>query len=506
MKTATIINNHFSKKNLTYISIGIIAVLAVVGVGLGFFIFQNPSRANEESPQNVSIEPGGNSAKVSWTTPQETIAVIEYGTAADPASFTSFAFSETPTTTHSVDMSTLKPNTTYYFHIRIGETVFDNGGTPWSFTTSASIVPSPSVTLDSATASPSATIIPTPTSIVASISAVLSPTAYPATPSASPGASPTVISSSCPYTSCALIQSTLGTRCNTQDYIKCILKSSSSTTPTTTIAPTTVSSTSATTPSPTGTSTVLSASTRIGCGIDYFQSSSCKSFTWTDVKTKSTTCTDNYTKYFVQCKSNSFTSNDASTWYCNETQATNSLTVPCGTAPTPAPGQSVFCRVRAETETGGATNATAWMYASSSCSQVSSTDSACAITYLQGNNCKSWLWDRVNNTNQNCKAGFDHYTLQCTSNGDYTGSTGTWYCDNASTNHYLDLPCFTAPTPADGATVQCRVRAEDSYGGDSHSTAWVSSSAVCPTSTPTPTPTATPTPTSTPTNTPTPTP
>lgn len=505
MQIATVGNKHISKKNVTYLSLALLAILTVVGIGMTFFIFQNTTRANEEAPQNVSVAPTGTNAKVSWQTPAESVAVIEYGTQADASTFSEFAFSENPTTNHEVDLASLQPNTTYYFQIRIGEEVYDNGGSFWSFTTNDSAATSPTLAASATampTASTSATLQPTPMQI-ASISATLAPTPLTASISATQGPTPTSIKM-CNYTDCPSIQQNLGTGCTTQDYLKCITGSTESTSAT----PTAPETTSTTTTSTSTGSAVLSASTKISCGIDYFQTSSCKSFSWTDINMKNPTCGTTFTKYFVQCKSSSFTSSDEGTWYCNETTTKNTLTVPCGTAPTPAPGQSVFCRVRAETEAGGANNSTAWMYANTSCASLSSSNSACAITYLQGNNCKSWLWDRVNNTNPACKSAFDHYTLQCTSNGDYTGASGTWYCDNASTNHYLDLPCFNAPTPADGATVMCRVRAEDAYGTDSHATSWVSSSAVCPTSTPTPTftPTPTYTPTPTPTNTPTPTP
>ncbi len=491
MQTATLVKKHISKKTLTYISFGAIALLTVLGIGLGFFIFRTTTRANEEAPLNISVKPAGSSAEVTWQTPVETIAVIEYGTQQDPSSFSEFAFSETPTTEHSVDMSALLPNTTYYFQIRIGETVYDNEGALWSFTTTASTVTDPDIDIPATT--PSLSQQPTP-ALSATPSATLSPSPRVATVSATPVAVPTGAIDSCPYTDCPTVFRNLGSQCTTADYIQCLQRGGGPALPT--AIPTTASTSTATS------SGTITTATKTSCGIDYLQSNSCSSFTWTDVGAKNPACAPIYTKYFVQCKSNSFGSNDAATWYCNETKTDNNLTVPCGSAPTPAPGQSIFCRVRAETETGGAANATPWMYANTSCSRLSSSNSTCAISYLQGNNCKSWIWDRVNNTNPDCKSAFNNYTLQCTSNGDYTGATGTWYCDSASTNHYLDLPCYNAPTPADGATVQCRVRAEDGYGLDDHATSWVSSSAVCPTSTPTPTPS----PTGTPTNTPTPTP
>lgn len=503
MKIATVQKNSLSKKQLTYIMIGVAAILTIVGMTLGFFTLQRVTRASEEEPQNVSISPSESKATVTWQTSTQTSAIIEYGTAPDPSSFTGTAIADDSSTEHSVDVSTLEPNTTYYFQIRVGDTVYDNGGQLWSFTTAAGngdstpteappeAEASPSVTVETPTLPPAPTPSETPeengnqSNQTASDEANVTPgDENPTTPTAIPT---NTTGGTCSFTSCTAIRNNLGTNCTTQDYIKCLFN----------ISPTAAVST---TPSP----SPVSSTTKSSCKIDYFQSNSCTSFTWTDIKTKSPTCASTYTKYFVQCKSNSFGSNDAATWYCNETQTGNTLTVPCGTAPTPAPGQSVFCRIRAETETTGSTDATPWVYANTSCSSLSTSDTACDITYLQGNTCRSWIWDSVNNTNPACAKAFDHYFLQCNSAGDFTGATGTWYCNTTSDNHYVDMPCYNAPTPADGASLTCRVRAEDAYGGDGHATSWVSTSSTCPTSTPTPTYSPTPTPTNTPTPTPTP--
>ncbi|HRN69944.1 MAG TPA: hypothetical protein PLS49_02055, partial [Candidatus Woesebacteria bacterium] len=169
-------------------------------------------------------------------------------------------------------------------------------------------------------------------------------------------------------------------------------------------------------------------------------------------------------------------------------------------------------RVRAETAAGGTANSTDWVYMNSSCPAYNAGNiQECEIPYLQSNNCRSWIWGLNNNTNPKCAAAFSKYFFQCTDNGNFAMLTTTptprwWFCNTTSEDHFLGLPCYNAPTPADGAQITCRVRAEDSYGGDDHSTAWVYRSDTCPTSTPTPSITATPTHTPTPTFTPTPTP
>ncbi|PJE61804.1 hypothetical protein COU87_02655 [Candidatus Roizmanbacteria bacterium CG10_big_fil_rev_8_21_14_0_10_39_12] len=509
MQIATVQKKKISNKQLKTVGLFVgIGVLIAASIGIFFMIQGNPTEASEEAPQNVSIQTiDPNNARVSWETGKDTIAVVEYGTTADATSFSEFAFSEVETTSHDVNLSSLEPNTTYFFQIRVGSEVYDNGGSYWTLTTppeeeiDVSISPDPSVSTSPSpessitpTATISATIVPTP-SIVASPSAVLTPTISGSptpisTISATLTPQPGVTSAVCTSDNCTTILQSLGTSCTTQDYVRCLLGANVTTTPAATNTPT---------PTP------LASSVKSSCAITSFQSNSCTSWIWEDMASKENSCSDVFTKYFVQCKSSSFTSSDPSTWYCNKTVTSNQLTIPCDTAPTPPPGQSIFCRVRAETDVGGDNNATGWIYTNSSCSTYGSLSGVqnCQINYLQQNICGSWNWSLNNPNDPQCTAALDHYFLQCTSNGLFSAPaaltpTPYWYCNNTSTDRFLAMPCDSAITPANGAAITCRVRPEDAQGTDAHAGDWVTTSAVCPTSTPTPSNTPTNTPTLTP--------
>jgi hypothetical protein len=61
---------------------------------------------------------------------------VEYGTT--PASLLLRAVESEAVTSHTVSLSPLKPNVSYYFRIRVGEEVYDNAGIPYSFKTNSS--------------------------------------------------------------------------------------------------------------------------------------------------------------------------------------------------------------------------------------------------------------------------------------------------------------------------------------------------------------------------------
>jgi len=512
MQIATSKSKKISPKQLRTMGI-IFGVLVAIGVAVGLFLLTQGAgtQASEEMPQSVeTMEIDASKVSVSWSTGKETIAVIEYGTEADAASFADFAFSENPTTSHNVEIPSLEPETTYYFQIRSGDSVFDNGGLFWSFTTPpgdanpettpglsptailspVSITPSISI---SPVASPSASIIPTP-SLTATPSGALQQINTPtASPSGEVSPSPTGVAI-CSSTNCTNILQSLGNLCTTQDYVKCLLGANVTVTE-----------------GPTGTATPapVSEEMRSTCAITSLQSNSCSSWIWEDMTAKELSCSETFTKYFVQCKGTSWSSSDPAPWYCNKTTSSNSLSLPCDNAPTPAPGQAVFCRVRAETEAGGDDNATDWVYINSTCSSYGVLASAanCQIDYLQQSLCGSWSWSLANFKDPTCTAALDHYWLQCTSNGLFSNPTDPltptpyWYCNTTTEESSLDMPCGNAFAPADGQTLTCRVRPEDAYGTNAHAGEWKTQTLTCPTSTPTPTdaPTATTAPTATPT-------
>lgn len=180
-------------KKIAAVAIGV--VLSIVLVGGGYIALQNvASRADDVVPRDVIISQiGQNDAQVGWTTGQETQGVIEYGTS--PAALSFFAPESAETLTHTVDLTLLSPSTTYYFQIRIADTVHDNGGVPWTFTTK-------SVASDTNPSAESSTGEGSTTSESSSSNFVTSPT--------------------CNETDCEAIRDAFFSGCDTQDYIRCL--------------------------------------------------------------------------------------------------------------------------------------------------------------------------------------------------------------------------------------------------------------------------------------------
>src|SRR3989344_5741120 len=134
----------------------LIILLLVVSLGVmllaGNRILSLLARAGGSPPENVQVsQVTTNTATISFTTVDSASSLIEYGT--NPTSLTLFA-NDTDATSHQIMLSLLTPNTTYYFHIKMGENVYDNSGVPWSFTTASNNSLLPTLTL-------AATIAPT---------------------------------------------------------------------------------------------------------------------------------------------------------------------------------------------------------------------------------------------------------------------------------------------------------------------------------------------------------
>jgi len=158
---------------ITYI-LGAIAAILFGILGFRFLGEYLTSRASDIAPKNLSItEITTNSAVVKWSTDQESQVVIEYGTS--PTALNFFAPEATRTKEHRVELNLLTEATTYYFQIKAGDKIFDNGGVPWTFTTSsknaeqtteAKEKPTPEMTTEptitgTAEATPSSSISPT---------------------------------------------------------------------------------------------------------------------------------------------------------------------------------------------------------------------------------------------------------------------------------------------------------------------------------------------------------
>lgn len=117
----------------------IVLIIALAGVGTVFglrvskTLFSGASSGAE--PQSIQIQTDAASATISWQTDKEAMSTIEYGTTA--ASLLLRAIESQSTKVHRVVLAPLKENTTYFFRVRVGEDVFDNGGMPYSLKTKA---------------------------------------------------------------------------------------------------------------------------------------------------------------------------------------------------------------------------------------------------------------------------------------------------------------------------------------------------------------------------------
>lgn len=202
--------HNLNLKKVLAIVIGV--VLGIIVIFLAFTLAQNLlTRATNVKPQDVVISNvTQNSAKVTWTTDQETLSNIEYGTSATSLNFS--APETEKTKSHSVDLTLLSKNTTYYFQIAVGDQKYDNGGIPWTFTTkSDGEVKTETVPIASPTAALTTTVAPT-------LPAAVSPTA--------------ATTGTCNFTNCEDMKANFGKGCTTQDYFKCVRKATPTPTPT----------------------------------------------------------------------------------------------------------------------------------------------------------------------------------------------------------------------------------------------------------------------------------
>lgn len=205
-------------KKLAAIVIGLLVFVVIVVVAFRFM----STRASDVEPRDVvvaSIEK--NSVKISWATGVDSQGVVEYGTTPTALSF--FAPESVKGKSHTIDLTLLSPNTTYYFDIRVGDKKFDNGGVPWTFTTKSSDKSAGSLT-------PTQIVELTPT-VVASATATPAVTASASSPTPIQSLKIPDSSSGCNETDCAAIKTKLGKGCSTQDYFKCVKALTPSPTP-----------------------------------------------------------------------------------------------------------------------------------------------------------------------------------------------------------------------------------------------------------------------------------
>jgi hypothetical protein len=111
----------------------VVIVLGVIGAKTVQTFMSGATSAVEPTGVTSVSAADGKTATISWTSDKAAIAKVEYGTTA--ASLVLMATENDSVTTHRVSLTSLRPNTTYYYRIRIGEEVFDNSGIPYTFKT-----------------------------------------------------------------------------------------------------------------------------------------------------------------------------------------------------------------------------------------------------------------------------------------------------------------------------------------------------------------------------------
>ena len=123
------------KKIVVFGVLTVVMVLVVVAIGQ-VRTFMSGATSDVE-PQSVATVPGddGKSAVITWISNKESISKVEYGTTA--ASLVLMSAESSAMTNHNISLTSLRPSTTYYFRIRVGEEIFDNGGIPYTFKTKA---------------------------------------------------------------------------------------------------------------------------------------------------------------------------------------------------------------------------------------------------------------------------------------------------------------------------------------------------------------------------------
>ena len=115
----------------------VVIVLGVIGIKTVQTFMSGATSDVEPSGVAAISSEDGKTATVSWISEKAAISKIEYGTTA--ASLVLMAVESDSTTNHKISLTSLRPNTTYYYRIRIGEDVFDNSGIPYSFKTKGEI-------------------------------------------------------------------------------------------------------------------------------------------------------------------------------------------------------------------------------------------------------------------------------------------------------------------------------------------------------------------------------
>lgn len=127
-----------NKKKIVIIVALLLAIGLIAGLVLGLDKVKNlfGQATGQQQPQGIRVTSiTANSATIVWQTTTPVIGQIEYGTT--PGSFLLRSAETNQTANHNLTLSPLLPETIYYFRVRIGDQIYDDGGAPYSFTTKA---------------------------------------------------------------------------------------------------------------------------------------------------------------------------------------------------------------------------------------------------------------------------------------------------------------------------------------------------------------------------------
>jgi hypothetical protein len=121
----------------------VIFLLAAAGVVGGIVAVRQTvrylSHGNQPAgqPLNLSTDAATpDRVTISWTTQDEVLSLIQYGTSSTQLNQTQSELSST--TSHRLVLNQLQPDTKYFYKIQVGQQIFDDQGQPYSFTTAPS--------------------------------------------------------------------------------------------------------------------------------------------------------------------------------------------------------------------------------------------------------------------------------------------------------------------------------------------------------------------------------
>lgn len=123
---------------------GVILLLASIAAGVFFLQFNQVFKIGADAslePNDVRLSNiSDNSATISWMTAKEAAGFASLGESESSLGrVEKESASDEKFFTHSITLSGLKPQTTYFFKINSGGSNFDNNGLPWKFTTGTAL-------------------------------------------------------------------------------------------------------------------------------------------------------------------------------------------------------------------------------------------------------------------------------------------------------------------------------------------------------------------------------